>query len=83
MHIGDTKSFKQAIVVFSLVGFVLLSVYFGSYYLGRYGFSLTPFAHTQDGLWWVLYEDACQSASGAFAAATCVYINNIRMRDKK
>ena len=84
MQIGYTKSFKKAVVTFCLVGLLFWVIDFGSYYFGLFGFSLVPFPHWQDnGLWWVLYRDACRSAAGAFAAAVVVYIITRRMRDEK
>jgi hypothetical protein len=83
MQIGDTKSFKKAMIAFCVAVGVLLLVDFGSFYLGRYGFSLTPLIHGQDGLWWLFYQDAEMSAGGGMAAAVSVYFGARRKEDEK
>jgi hypothetical protein len=79
MKIGDTKSFKKAVIVFCIVGGIVLVVDFGSYYLGRYGLSLVPFK--RDGLWWVLCHDAETSVGPALAVAAGAYFGGRRKRD--
>jgi len=83
MQIGDAKSFKKAVIAFFIVVAVLQLVDFGSFYLGRYGFSLTPLIHGQDGLWWLFYQDAETSAGGGMAAAVSVYFGARRKQDEK
>jgi hypothetical protein len=82
MQIGDTKSFKRAVMVFCLVEGVLLAVDFGSYYFGRYGLSLAPFSQRQSDLWWILCQDAKTSVGGALCAASIVYLGAGRKRDE-
>ena len=82
MQIGDTKSFKRAVIAFCLVGGVLLAVQFASHYFGRYGLSVAPFSQKQSDLWWTLHQDAVSSAGGALAAAVIVYLGARRKRDE-
>lgn len=83
MKIGDTKSLKKAVIAFCISGGILWLTNFGSYYLGRYGFTIAPFAHQQDDLSWKIYDDACKSAGGAIAAAVSTYLNARHKQDKK
>ena len=84
MHIGDTRLFKKAAMIFCLVGLGLVAISFGSYYFGAFGFSFIPFAHWQDnGLWRLLYSDACRSAGGASAAAIGAYAISRRRQNEK
>ncbi len=82
MQIGDTKSFKKAMIVFFIVVGVVQLVDFGSFYLGRYGFSLAPFVHGQDGLWWQFFHDAETAAGAGMAAAVSVYFGAKRKQDE-
>jgi hypothetical protein len=83
MQIGDTKSFKKAMIVFFIAVAGLQLVYFGSFYLGRYGFSLTPLIQGQAGLWWRFYQEAGMAAGGAMAVAVPVYLVARRKQDEE
>jgi hypothetical protein len=75
MQIGDTKPLRKATTAFCLVGLILLTVNFGAFYLGTFGFTLVPFAGWRSlDLWWRLYSDACHSAGGAVAAGVTCYL---------
>jgi hypothetical protein len=80
MEIGDTKSFKKAVIAFFIVACMLQLVDFGSFYLGRYGFSLPPPVHGQESLWWLFYHDAKNSIGGGMVTATMVYLAARRKR---
>ena len=82
MQIGDTKPLKRAVIALIIVASVFQLANFGSYYLGRYGFSFAPLFHGQDSLWWLFYQDAEKSVSGAIITATMVYLAPRRKRDE-
>jgi len=83
MEIGDTKSLKKGLLAFCIFGVILWLANFGSYYLGMYGFTIAPFTHKQDGLWWRIYDDACKSAGGAVAAGVSTYLAARKKQDEK
>jgi hypothetical protein len=83
MQLGDTKSFKKAVMAFFLVGGILMAANFGAHYFGRYGFSVAPFFQKSDSLWWLFYDDACHSVGGAVAAAVTAFIVARSIRDEK
>jgi hypothetical protein len=70
MQIGYTKPFKKAVATFCIVAVLFFIVFFGSFYLGRYGFSFT---HGQDDLWPIIRHDAFLAMSPAIIAAFSVY----------
>jgi hypothetical protein len=82
MQIGDTKSLKKALIALFIVAAVLQLADFGSYYVGRYGFSLAPFVHGQDGLRWIFYHDAVRSMAAGMITAVMVYLGARRKRDE-
>jgi SNF family Na+-dependent transporter len=74
MKMGDIKSLQKATFAFCLFGSAFLAVSFGSSYLGKYGSSLVPFSQWQaNGLWWLLYTDACRVVGGAFLVAIVTF----------
>jgi hypothetical protein len=83
MEIGDTKSLQKAVIAFCIFGGLLLVANCGSYYLGMYGFTISPFLHLQDGLWWRICDDARKSVGGAVAAAVATYLNATKRQDEK
>jgi len=70
MQIGYTKPFQKAVATFCIVEALFFAAFFGSYYLGRYGFS---FAHGQDDLWPLIRHDAFLAMAAAIIAAFSVY----------
>ena len=75
MQIGDTKSLNKAVIALCLAAGVLLVVDFGSYYLGRYGFSFGPFSHWDDGLRWIFQRDFVRALGIGMGVAVTVYLN--------
>ncbi|HEY5503916.1 MAG TPA: hypothetical protein VIK28_02065 [Sedimentisphaerales bacterium] len=71
MQIGDTKSLMKGVVALCIAAAVLLAVNFGSYYLGRYGFS---FPQKEDGLGQIFDHDLFQAFSAGMVTATMVYL---------
>ena len=70
MQIGDIKSLIKGVVALCTVTAVFLAVDFGSFYLGRYGFS---FPQKDDGLGQIFFYDLRHALSPGMIAATMVY----------
>ena len=81
MQIGDTKSLKKAVIALCIAAGVLMVVDFGSYYLGRYGFSFTPFWHQDDRLRWIFDRDFVRALGIGVGVAVTVYLNARRKAD--
>jgi predicted permease len=80
MQIGDTKSLMKGVAALCIAAGVLLVVNFGSYYLGRFGFSLPQ---KTDGLDQIFYHDLFQSFSAGMVTATMVYFAAKKKNESK
>ena len=80
MQIGDTKSLMKGVITLCIVVAVVMVVDFGSFYLGRYGFS---FPQKDDGLRQIFCHDLVHAFSPGMIAATMVYFAAKKKNESK
>jgi hypothetical protein len=80
MQIGDTKSLIKGVVALCIAATVFLAVDFGSFYLGRYGFS---FPQKDDGLRQIFRHDLFHAFSSGMITATMVYFAAKKKNESK
>ena len=80
MQIVDTKSLMKGLLALCIAATVFLAVDFGSFYLGRYGFS---FPQKDDGLGQIFRSDLLHAFSSGMIAATMVYFAAKKKNESK
>jgi hypothetical protein len=72
-QINRSNSLKRAVIMFFLYGGILFVVLYGSYYLGLYGFSISPLFSREKNLLTPLHRYIIEAICGGIVAAGVAY----------